>query len=74
MAKKPFQYYVTEIDKLEPHLKKTVWPPMTYMLIPSIKKSANDLLAEMHDLKNIDGYEQEYKRLEKLISSFKRET
>lgn len=35
------------VDRIEPRLLKRRWYPMTYMAIPSVLKSADDLLVEL---------------------------
>lgn len=35
------------VDKIEPELLKTTWPPMTYMLIPSVLSAADVLIRDL---------------------------
>jgi hypothetical protein len=42
------------VDNLEPKLRQTIWPPMTYMMIPSVLKAADEVITALQspDLKN----------------------
>lgn len=35
------------LEALEPGLRQTCWPPMTYMLIPSLRRDALRLIRDM---------------------------
>lgn len=37
----------TRFEKIEPWLLKTIWPPLTYMMIPSVLNGADELILEL---------------------------
>lgn len=71
---KTLDEYTALVSKLEPKLKQTVWPPMTYMMIPSVLDAADKLLLELDGLKETSAAHMAlYQKLAALRSDFKRE-
>lgn len=63
-----------ELELLKPKLEQTIWPPMTYMLIPSVLKHADEVIENYSDAELSN---DEQKLLEELIflrKNFKRES
>lgn len=72
---KTLDEYATSIAQLEPKLKQTIWPPMTYMMIPSMLEATDKLLAELeNDRDSSEEHMALLERLRQLRSDFKRES
>ena len=64
-----------KVERLEPELRKTIWPPMTYMLIPSILKAADEVIEELQSpgLKDTQQAVALLARITELRANFRRE-
>ena len=68
--------FTGKIDKIEPWLRKTIWPPMTYMIIPSVLEGADTLIRDLTfetNRTNDDALRAQLLRVTKLRAEFKRE-
>lgn len=74
MENKNIEYYKKKFEHCSKMLKKTEWPPMTYMLIPSVLEESKNLLKELqfYQGENMQEVELLAKELEFLIRQFKR--
>ena len=71
---KTINKYKTRIDKLEPKLKKTVWPPISYMMIPFVLNATDKLLKELENEKHkSEEHMALHNRLHKLRTEFRKE-
>jgi len=62
-----------KIDEMEPWLRKTCWPPMSYVLIPSLLQKADEYMALIkEERKHSAEWEVLYQRLNPLRENFKR--
>jgi len=63
-----------KVEAIEPWLKKTRWYPMTYLLIPSVLQSADQLLAELAAYQGEQAEQATllFNRLKQLRANFKR--
>ena len=67
------QEMTEKIDEIEPWLRRTCWPPISYMLIPSVLQKADEYLALIkEELKQNEEWEVLYQRLSPLRENFKR--
>ena len=65
------------VERIEPHLLRTTWPPMSHVMIPSVLKSADELIAELSQWNQGEFLECSQvlalrQRMEKLRAGFKR--
>ncbi len=65
------------VERIEPWLLRTTWPPMSYMMIPSVLASADKLIVELSEWNHGDFLERSQvlglkQRMEKLRAGFKR--
>ena len=71
---KTLKQYKERVDQLEPKLKQTVWPPLSYIMIPIVLSKTDKLLkkldAEKHKSKE---HMALFNRLQKLRLEFRKD-
>ena len=46
---KPLEELQQLVNRLEPDLRRTIWPPMSYMLIPGLLSTADRVIEALRD-------------------------